>query len=96
MDRAELNAWLRLTLTPGVGNDTACKLLAAFGSAEAVFEQSQAALRQLGSDKLVSAIIAEPLKLPALLQATIDWLEGGDDRIVAPIGSILPSHPARH
>ena len=88
MERAELSAWLRLTLTPGVGNDTARKLLAAFGSAEAVFEQSQTALRQLGSDKLVSAIITEPLKLPELLQATVDWLAGGDDRIVAPIGSM--------
>ena len=87
MERAELTAWLRLTLTPGVGNDTARKLLAAFGSAEAVFEQSQAALRQLGSDKLVSGIVTEPLKLPELLQATVDWLAGGDDRIVAPIGS---------
>ena len=88
MERAELTAWLRLTLTPGVGNDTARKLLAAFGSPEAIFEQSQAALRQLGSDKLASAITTEPLKLPELLQATVDWLAGGDDRIVAPIGSM--------
>ena len=87
MERAELTAWLRLTLTPGVGNDTARKLLAAFGSPEAIFEQSQAALRQLGSDKLASAIVTEPLKLPELLQTTVDWLAGGDDRIVAPIGS---------
>ena len=87
MERAELKAWLRLTLTPGVGNDTARKLLAAFGSAEAVFDQSEAALRQLGSDKLVRAITTEPLKLPELLSATVDWLAGGDDRVVAPIGS---------
>ncbi len=87
MERAELTAWLRLTLTPGVGNDTARKLLAAFGSAEAVFEQTEAALRQLGSSKLVSAITTEPLKLPELLSATLDWLAGGDDRVVAPIGS---------
>ena len=87
MERAELSAWLRLTLTHGVGNDTARKLLAAFGSAEAVFEQSQTALRQLGSDKLVRAITVEPIKLPELLQATVDWLAGGDDRAVAPIGS---------
>ena len=87
MERAELTAWLRLTLTPGVGNDTARKLLATFGSPEAVFKQSQAALRQLGSDKLASAIVTEPLKLPHLLQTTVDWLAGDDDRIVAPIGS---------
>ena len=87
MERAELSAWLRLTLTPGVGNDTARRLLAAFGSAEAVFEQSQAALRQLGTDKLVSAITTEPIKLPELLEATVNWLAGGNDRAVAPIGS---------
>ena len=87
MERAELSAWLRLTLTPGVGNDTARRLLAAFGSAEAVFEQSPAALRQLGTDKLVSAITTEPIKLPELLRATVKWLAGGNDRAVAPIGS---------
>ena len=87
MERAELTAWLRLTLSPGVGNDTARKLLAAFGSAEAVFGQSPAALRQLGGDKLVSAITLEPPKLAGLLQATVDWLAAGDNRTVAPIGS---------
>lgn len=89
MERTELKAWLRLSLTPGVGNDTARKLLAAFGSAEAVFEQNEAALRQLSSDRLVSAITTEPPKLAELLQVTNDWLAGGDDRAVAPIGSAL-------
>ena len=88
MERAELKAWLRLTLSPGVGNDTARKLLAAFGSAEAVFGQSPAALRQLGSDKLVSAITAEPPRLADLLQNTFDWLAASEDRVIAPIGSI--------
>ena len=88
MERAELTAWLRLTLSPGVGNDTARKLLAACGSAEAVFEQNQAALRQLGGDKLVSAITTEPPKLAALLDVTVDWLAASGDRVVAPIGSM--------
>ena len=92
MERAELKAWLRLTLTSGVGNDGARKLLAAFGSAEAVFEQSDAALRQLGSDKLVRALTVEPAKLAALLGATWDWLAGSAGRAVAPIGS--PLYPA--
>ena len=89
MEAAELKAWLRLTLSPGVGNDTARKLLAAFGSAEAVFEQSAAALRLLGSDKLVRAITTEPPKLAELLQATLDWLAASAERAVAPIGSAL-------
>ena len=90
MEHAELSAWLRLTLSPGVGNDTARKLLAAFGSAQAVFEQSEAALRQLGTDRLVRAILGEPPKLAELLQATTHWLAGSQDqvsRVVAPIGS---------
>ena len=89
MERAELSAWLRLTLSPGVGNDTARKLLAAFGSAQAVFQQSEAALRQLGSGRLVEAITAEPPKLADLLKTTIDWLAAADNRAVAPIGSAL-------
>ena len=87
MEPAELKAWLRLTLTPGVGNDTARRLLAAFGSAQAVFEQSPAALRQLGSDKLMHAVMTEPFRLADLLQATLGWLAGNADRAVAPIGS---------
>jgi DNA processing protein len=39
MEREELGSWLRLTLTPGVGNETARRLLAAFGLPQAVFRQ---------------------------------------------------------
>lgn len=86
MDTQELQAWLRLTLSPGVGNDSARKLLAAFGSAQAVFAQSAAALKQLGGDKLTKAILAEPPALAAQLQATLEWLQAGDDRRVATLG----------
>lgn len=86
MDSQELQAWLRLTLSPGVGNETARKLLAAFGSAQAVFDQGASALRQLGSDKLVRAIQAEPQALAAQWQTTLDWLQGGDDRRVVALG----------
>lgn len=93
MECAELKAWLRLTLSSGVGNDTARKLLAAFGPPEAVFKQSATTLRQLGSDKLVRAITAEPPKLAEQLQATLDWLASSTDRAVAPIGSALYPAP---
>ena len=46
-------------------------------------------MRQLGSSKLVNAVQAEPLKLAELTSATVNWLAGGADRIVAPIGSAL-------
>lgn len=85
-DPDELSAWLRLTLAPGVGNDASRKLLAAFGSAQAIFEQSAASLRQLGTDRLVKAIHSPPPTLPALLQTTLDWLQAGDDRCIATLG----------
>lgn len=86
MDSQELQAWLRLALTPGVGNTTARKLLAAFGSAQAIFEQSSATLQKLGSDKLTSALRSEPPSLAAQLQTTLDWLQAGSDRRVAVLG----------
>lgn len=86
MDSEELRAWLRLALTPGVGNGAARKLLATFGSAQAIFEQSNATLRQLGSDKLASVLLSEPPTLAAQLQTTVQWLAGGEDRCLAVLG----------
>ena len=86
MEPRELKAWLRLTLTAGVGNETARKLLTAFASPEGIFEQSHAVLKQLGSDKLASAVQAKPDKLDGQLQITLDWLAGGADRLIAVLG----------
>ena len=86
MDEAELQAWLRLLLTPGVGNESARKLLAAFGSAQAIFEQSEAALRAIGSARLVQAIQNEPEELKGQLSSTLAWLAAGDDRCVVNLG----------
>jgi len=87
VDSQELGAWLRLTLSPGVGNETARQLLTSFGSAQAVFDQSAASLRQRGSsDKLVSALLAEPPALAALLKTTTEWLQAGNNRRIVALG----------
>ena len=75
MERDELGGWLRLTLTPGVGNATARKLLAAFGLPDAVFRQSMAALQQVVPPAQATALRAEPLELAALLELTWTWLQ---------------------
>lgn len=75
MDREELALWLRLTLTPGVGNDAARKLLAAFGPPEEIFRQSAAALAQVASAAQVVALRAAPAELEALVAATWNWLQ---------------------
>ena len=76
MPEDELAAWLRLTLTPGVGNDTARRLLAAFGLPQAIFAQGSAALRQVVTPVQASALAQAPEGLPALLHATLAWLAG--------------------
>ncbi len=79
MQRSELEAWLRLTLTPGVGNDAARKLLATFGLAQNIFTQSRDALGQVVAAPLSAALLKHPLKLPALLDATWSWLNATDE-----------------
>lgn len=86
MQRDELAAWLRLTLTPQVGNEAARRLLAAFGLPQAVFGQSPAALAQVVSAAQAQALAREPEQLPALLEATWHWLgergQTGERRIL--------------
>ncbi len=74
MERDELGAWLRLTLTPGVGNTTARKLLTAFGLPLGVFSQPSTALRQVVGPVTAASLRSEPPELAELLDTTWDWL----------------------
>jgi len=73
----ELAAWLRLILTPGVGNTSARRLLTAFGLPQRVFQQTAAALERVLTPTQVEAIQTEPADLAALLASTLKWLNGG-------------------
>ena len=74
MQRDELSAWLRLTLTPGVGPGTARRLLAAFGLPQQIFLQPEDALAALATPSQVKALCAVPPGLAALEEATWQWL----------------------
>ena len=79
IDRPELAAWLRLLETPGIGRETARRLLAAFGSPQAVFEASQTELQARAGAALAAEIrSAAPPHVDALTQATLDWLDASD------------------
>lgn len=75
-DTRALSAWLRLTLTPGLGNEGARKLLAAFGLPEAVFEASSTALQQVVSAKVADALRQLPPNFEAQWAQTQAWLDG--------------------
>lgn len=78
MDKEELSAWLRLTLSSGVGNETARKLLAALGLPQAIFAQTAATLQQIVSPAQARALLTVPPGLDALLDTTWQWLQTPD------------------
>ncbi|WP_310566318.1 DNA-processing protein DprA [Hydrogenophaga sp.] len=88
----ERAAWLRLLLTDGVGNETARKLLAAFGSPEAVWQQNFSSLKAVASARVAEALGTPPADLPQALERLDAWLAEGDDRHVLTLGD--PHYPA--
>ena len=95
MDREELAAWLRLTLTPGVGNTSARKLLGAFGLPQAIFEQPLGTLQQVVNSTQAQALRSVPAPWDALLATTWAWLQqdtaDGVQRRVVVLGD--PGYP---
>ena len=79
LEREELAGWLRLALTPGIGNAAARKLLAAFGLPPRIFEQSMAALGASVSGKQAAALQQVPPELADLLETTWQWLQADLD-----------------
>ena len=75
MNKDELRAWLRLGMTDGVGNDAARKLLACFGSPQAVFEQTEAALCQVVTPKQAQALLTVPNELAVQCVRTHQWAD---------------------
>ncbi len=75
MERNELAWWLRLVLTPGIGNASARKLLAAFGLPAQVFTQSIGNLREVLSTAQAQALQTEPAGFAEALDTTWNWLQ---------------------
>lgn len=82
-------AWFRLLETPGLGRETARRLLAACGSPGAVLTTPAATLRELVGRPLADALAAVPPAFEARLAAAQHWLQGGPQRHVLTLG-----HPA--
>ena len=74
-NRESLKAWLRLSLTPGVGNITARALLKAFGLPEMIFQRSAAELQVHVSPAVSHRLCLEPEGLEDALNTTWAWLE---------------------
>ncbi len=83
--RDELAAWLRLLETPQVGRDSARKLLAAFGSPQAVFDASPAA-RHAVAGAFAGALATPAADFEALVERTLAWLGSGAQRSIVTLG----------
>ena len=73
-DPQELEAWLRLALTPGVGNTTSRRLLTQYGAPQEIFHTSAAALQSCASAAQAEALTHRPEGLSAQLDTTWAWL----------------------
>ena len=71
---AELRAWLRLLLTHDVGRAMARRLLAAFGSAAAVFEAHGSARRAVVPSAVAQQLDLQPADLDAQCEQVAAWL----------------------
>ncbi len=79
-DEGTLKSWLALSLTRGLGDEGARRLLQEFGSPDAVFSASVSSLRTVVKPDIASAIVnASPDDIAA---AGLVWLEDGNNHIV--------------
>lgn len=94
MDRDELGAWLRLTLSPGVGNGAARRLLARFGLPQDIFLQPEFALQHCVTLAQAKALCTVPSGWEALLETTWHWLAGADPQ--GPARAVITLGDARY
>lgn len=70
---AELAAWLRLTLVPGIGGETQRQLLKALGGPETIFAASHSALRGILGGGLVERLLGHDCS--GEIEAALAWAE---------------------
>lgn len=77
---ADLEAWLRLSLTPGLGGESLTQLLLAFRSPQAILAASQTALAQVVSDRTARLLAAPPAEEE--LARVAEWLASGPGQVL--------------
>ncbi len=75
----ELAAWLRLTLTPGIGGETQRKLLAAFGLPEAILAAGRLAVRSVAGERGDALFDFDPSEA---VDRSIAWSEQPGNHII--------------
>lgn len=84
----ELLSWIKLGLVAGLSPSPFRKLLAEFGSPEAICSASPSALRRLVSDELAAALQRGPD--PGRMETTLRWLDDPGNRIITLADATYP------
>ncbi len=82
----DLDAWLRLLRTPGIGRASARRLLAACGSPQAVFDAPPSTWHELVGAAASAALTQPPPGHDEQVAATRAWLSGDAARHVIAVG----------
>ena len=91
----ELAAWVRLLAAPGIGRESARKLLACYGSPQAVLAASTASRAQVVGPAAAHALATSSAQIDALVAATQAWLGGIDadvDADTSPRAVVTQTH----
>ena len=86
--------WLRLTQVNGVGNETARKLLSAFGLPSQIFQAEYAALTQFVSERIAKAITQPSHAAIEVhqrqIELTLNWCEQAGNQILSLADAAYP------
>jgi DNA processing protein len=85
----DLAAWLRLSLTPGLGSESLRRLLADFGGPEPILAASRAQLARHVGDSVAAAI--KQTGTDAALAAVAAWLEDPANQVVTLADAAYPA-----
>ncbi len=86
-EREELGAWLRLLQTPGIGAETARRLMAALGPPQAIWAQTPTVWAGVVGQRIAHAMAARPAGFAALRASTWAWLQDRpDERAIVTLG----------
>lgn len=87
----QLAQWIRLEQTPGVGAETARKLLGAFGLPENIFSAGFPALRKIVPERIAHALVAPPSDdINTQIDKTLAWAEQPGNRVLTLADAAYP------
>jgi len=98
-EEEELAAWLRLTTTPRLGATALRRLLAAFGSPQAVLSAPAGARKAVAGEAAAHALSGEPAQVRQLWDRTATWLSkaaAGAPRALIALGDPRYPHALLH